>query len=256
MIFNSKYSFASLAIVLAISCVSILNTGCNKDDDDDNNNNAGASATTIPPIDEADGVMVAIKTVSFVTQFGFEVETYINTAVAAFGDFQNEQLVDVGTVDLDANVLEKVDNNAYVLTPSATNPTGPDFGSSFDWNVTGGSGFGAFSHTVNFGFPSIGKITSATGNISSASPYTLSIESIAAADSVIYQIAGSNGTNVLVTKVGNSTSHTFTAAEVASVGKGTGIIQVAAYTYDSSVEGGKTIYYVNESVVTDFVEID
>lgn len=250
----SKFFVARVIMLLVVSCVMVLNNGCSKSNN--NSNNGNASATTIPPIDEADGVMVAIKTVSFINQSGFEFETYINTAVAAFGNFQTEQLVDVGTVDLDANVLDKVDNNAYIFTPSASNPTGLTFGNSFDWTVTGGSGFSGFSHTVNFGFPSVGKITSATGTISSSSPYTLSVESIAAADSVIYQIAGNNGTNVLVTKVGSSTSHTFTAAEVASVGKGTGIIQVAAYTYDSSVEGGKTIYYVNESVVTDFVEID
>lgn len=249
-----RFSIAPVALVCATLCMALLGTGCSKSNN--NNNNSNASATNVPPIDDADGVMVAIKTVSFINQGGFEFETYINTAVAAFGNFQTEQLVDVGTVDLDANVLEKVDNNAYIYTPTASNPTGLDFGSSFVWNVAGGSGYSGFSHTVNFDFPSIGKISSATGNISSSSPYTLSVESIAAADSVIYQIAGSNGTNVLVTKVGNTTSHTFTAAEVASVGKGTGIIQVAAYTYDSSVEGGKTIYYVNESVVTDFVEID
>ncbi len=251
---NFKTSFAGLGLALMITCLCTLSTGCSKDDD--KTGGSSPSATTIPPIDDADGVMVAIKTVSFVTQSGFEFETYINTAVAAFGNFSTEQLVDVGTVDLDANVLNKVDNNAYIFQPSASNPTGLTFGNSFDWNVTGGSGFGAFSHTVNFDFPSIGKITSATGDISSASAYTLSVQSVADADSVIFQIAGSNGDNVLVTKVGNTTSHTFTAADVASVGKGTGIVQVAAYTYDSSVEGGKTIYYVNESVVTEFVEFD
>ncbi len=245
----------NLGIVLVFSFATIVNSGCGKDDDN-NSGGSAATATNIPPIDDADGIMVAIKTVSFVSQQGFEFETFINTAVAAFGDLSGEQLVDVGTVDLDANVLDKVDNNAYILTPSATNPTGPTFGSSYEWNVTGGSGFGAFSHTVSFAFPSIGKLTSATGTISSASPYTLSVQSVADADSVIYQIAGSNGSNVLVTKTGNSTSHTFTAAEVASVGKGTGLVQVAAYTYESSIEGGKTIYYINESVVTDFVEFD
>lgn len=255
MTWNTVKSFGNLPLTVLMLALVVFSTSCGKDDDDDDTQTPNQpTATTIPPIDDADGIMVALKTIAFINQLGFETEVPTNTAVAAFGNMQTGDFVDVGAVDVDGNVLTKYENDSYVFTPSVTNPNGIEFGTNFTWNVAGGNGFAAFDHTVNMPFPSVGKITSATGTISSASPYTLSVQNVAGSDSVIFQIAGANGTNVLVTKVGNPSSHTFTAAEVASVGKGTAIIQVAAYRMDNATKGGKNIYFINETVVTEFVE--
>lgn len=257
MTWNTVKSFGNMPLTALLLSLVVFSSSCGKDDDDDDDQNPNQpTATTIPPIDDADGIMVALKTLSFVSQLGFETEVPTNTAVAAFGNMQTGDFVDVGAVDVDGNVLTKYENDSYVFTPSVTNPNGIEFGTNFTWNVAGGNGFAAFDHTVNFPFPSIGKITSATGTISAASSYTLTVQSVASADSVIFQIAGANGTNVLVTKVGNSTSHTFTASELASVGKGTGIIQVAAYRLNNATKAGKNIYFINETVVTEFVEFE
>lgn len=247
-----------VVLMTLVSVMALSFAACNKDDNDDTNTNT-PTATTIPPIENADAIMVGIKTITFINQGGFEFQQPYNTATAAFGNLQTGAFVDAGTVDVDGNMLEKVDNNAYVYTtaPTATNPAGIDFGSSYDWNVTGGSGFAAFSHTVSFGFPSIGNITSATGTISTATDYTLSIQNVSNADSVIYQIAGGSGNNnILVTKPGNATSHTFSAADLAALGSGPAILQVAAYKLDNDNKGGKTVYFINETVVSEIVELD
>lgn len=237
----------------------IFMVSCKKNDD--NNTTTTNQASNIPPsVNNADGVMVAIKTLSFVSQAGFEFTLPVNTAVSAFGNLETGDFEDVGGVDLGGDVLEKQTNNSYVYTFDGNIGTTPggtyglDLSTPYTWNVTGGGGFQSFTHTVNMDFPNIGKITSATGNISSSSTYTLSVQSVSSADSVYYQIAGADG-NVYAVKAGGSTSHTFSASEVSSVGTGDAIIQVAAIKYSTDTKGGKEIWFLNETVVTDFVKI-
>lgn len=253
-----------LMLLLSVSIVLSLGS-CKKDDDDDNNNNNTTTqpqASNIPPApSDVDAIAVGLKTVSFIDAgpFGGSIQQDINTAVAAFGDLQAGNFVDVGAVDIDGDVIEKQSNNAYVYTFNGTpggtgGALGLDFSGNYTWNVTGGSGFTAFDHTVTQSFPSIGEITSSTDNIDASSSYTLSVNDISRADSVIFQIAGTDG-NVLVVRPGSDESYTFTASDVASVGTGTAIIQVAAVRYFPETINGKNIWFINETVVTDFVEI-
>lgn len=228
---------------------------------DDSSSTPVNNASNIPPsANNADGIMVAIKTLSFVSQSGFEITLPVNTAVSAFGNLETGAFEDVGSVDLGGDVLEKQDNNSYVYTfdgDVGTTPGGTyglDLSTPYTWNVTGGGGFSAFTHTVSMNFPSIGKITSATGDIASSSSYTLTVESVSGADSVYYQIAGEGG-NVYAVKTGSSTSHTFSATELASVGSGDAVIQVAAIKYATDTKNGKDIWFLNETVVTDFVKV-
>lgn len=246
-------------IYSVITALCLFVVSCTKSDD--NNTTPINQASNIPPsASNADGVMVAIKTLSFVSQSGFEFALPVNTAVSAFGNLETGDFEDVGSVDLGGDVLEKQDNNSYVYTFDGNVGTTPggtyglDLSTPYTWNVTGGGGYQSFAHTVNMSFPNIGKITSGTGNISSSSSYTLSVESVSSADSVYYQIAGADG-NVYAVKAGSSTSHTFSASEVASVGSGDAVIQVAAIRYSSDNKGGKEIWFLNETVVTDFVKV-
>lgn len=252
-------SLRTTTLMLLTAGIVLFASSCTKDDN--NNNSSTSQATNIPPsANNADGIMVAIQTLTFIEQFGIEFSLPVNTAVSAFGNLETGDFEDVGTVDLDGEVLEMQTNNSYVYTfdgnvgatPGET--YGLDLDVPYTWNVTGGSGYTAFDQTINMGFPNISSITSATGNISSSSSYTLSVGSISSADSVFYQIAGADGSVYAVTD-GDVTSHTFTAAEVASVGSGDAVIQVAAIRYQTEVKGGKDIWFLNETVVSDFVKV-
>lgn len=236
----------------------IFIASCSKEDNNDDTTQPQASY--IPPNTDADGVMVGIKTINFLSQAGFEFEQEVNTGVAAFGNLETGDFEDVGTVDLGGEVFDRVSNNSYTYTFDAAGVTtggtlGLDLEPDYTWNVTGGAGYGAFSHTVTMGFADIGKITSNTETVSSSSDYTLSVQSIAGADSVYYSVAGPNGSVMAVT-AGNVTSHTFSAAEMGSLGSGFGLVQVAAVKYSAANEGGNDIWFLNETVVTDNVDID
>lgn len=253
-------SFKTSTLLLIAASLLLSVSSCKKDDDDDTSSNTN-QATNIPPsANNADGIMVAIKTLTFVEQLGFEFSLPVNTGVAAFGNLETGAFEEVGTVDLGGDVLAKQDNNSYVYTFDGNVGTTPggsyglDLDVPYTWNVTGGAGIAAFDQTISMSFPNIGKITSATGNIPASDPYTLSIQNVSSADSVFYQIAGADG-NVYAVTDGNVTSHTFTAAEVASVGSGDAIIQVAAIRYQPESKGGKDIWFLNETVVTDFVKV-
>ena len=256
---NMKKLFDRSTLV-ALTFLALFAASCSKSDDDNNNPTTNQASNIPPSANNADGVMVAIKTLSFIEQAGFEFSLPVNTAVAAFGNLETGAFEDVGTVDLGGDVLEKQSNNSYVYTFDGGVGTTPgetyglDLNTPYTWNVTGGGGFGAFDHTVTRSFASIGKITSGTGNISSSSSYTLSVASVSGADSVYYQIAGDDG-NVYAVTGGNVTSHTFTAAEVASVGSGDAVVQVAAINYTTDTKSGKDIWFLNETVVTDFVKV-
>ncbi|MDX2001043.1 MAG: hypothetical protein SFW35_01300 [Chitinophagales bacterium] len=231
-------------------------SGCSKDDDDDDNNNTAPTASNIPPLNDADGVLVAVETKTTVSQFGFTYEQLFGTGVAAFYNSPGATtFVDAGTVSVDDSILQKQTNNSYVWTPqSATNIEGIDFGYPVNWEVTGAGSIPSITKSVTTGFPDLDTITSATNNISSNSSYTLSVADVSNADSVIFQIATAQG-NKLVTRPGNTTSYTFSASDMQALGSGSGIIQVAAYNFTWDTYSGKKIYFINEQVVTKTVNI-
>lgn len=243
-----------LLTVVILAVVGSSFQSCKKDDNNNNNNNGTPSASTIPPLSSADAALVAIKTKSYVSYLGYTTELVIGTGVGAFGITNGStNYSDVGAITIDGESLTKQSNNAYIYTPTATNPEGLSLGIPVDWTVAGGNGFSGFSKSVTIGFPSVDSINS-SGTIDKSQSYTLSTATVYSSDSVVFQIAGGNG-NKLVTRPGGTTSYTFSAADVASVGTGDAIVQIAPYRYTSDVQGGKTIYYINETVVTKTVKI-
>lgn len=255
--FKLKLNLTTYVLPLLVLSLVYL-TGCGKDDN--TNDTTQPQASYIPPNTDADGVMIGIKTINFISQAGFEFEQEVNTGVAAFGNLQTGDFEDVGTIDLGGELFERVSNNSYTYTFDASSITtggtlGLDLEPTYTWNVAGGGNYGAFSHTVNMGFADIGKITSNTETISSSASYTLSVQSITGADSVYYSIAGPDGSVMAVT-AGNVISHTFSAADMGTLGSGFGLVQVAAVKYSAANKGGQDIWFLNETVVTDNVDID
>lgn len=206
-------------------------------------NTSTEEVTGNPSFTDANGVLYAINTSTY--QMG--VEAKIGSGLAVFPDGSGANL-DAGTVSLNSNSLTKQTGNSYTWNSLSGSLT------AASWSVGGGSGIPAFTEDAGtVGFPTISEITSG-GTVTKSSGYTLSMSTVADADSVLFMIAGASGGKV-VTKVGTTTSYTFTSAELTNVGTGSGTAQITAYKVYSADKSGKKIYFVNESVITKTVTI-
>lgn len=203
-----------------------------------------------------DGFLVAVKTVTKTTIGGFPVDYVIGSGVAGFGNLAGGTYNDAGTVTLNAKTLTKNTNNSYTYIPTATDPTGVDFSGSINWSVGGGNGIPAFTYDASAqGMPAAADISGSYTTVNSAADFTVSTSgSVSGSDSVYYQIAGPNG-YILRRAASNTSSVTFTAAELATLGKGTGSIVIAPWNMNTTVQGGKTIYVINELALSRVVEI-
>ena len=198
------------------------------------------------------GALVAIKTISTTTQSGFSIDSEIGTGVAFFTENGGTSYLDAGTINLNNQTLTKNDNNSYTFVPSQTSPTGITFSSDVDWTASGGT-WASFSASSNMGFSTVSEISSS--DVSVSSDYTLNCSSLTNADSVYFGIYGPDGSKYVILS-GSTTSHTFTAAEVASVGTGQGFVQIVGLNYDPQTIGAKDYWLINETVRTKSVTIE
>jgi hypothetical protein len=246
--------------IFALALVSGLVSSCKKDSTTEPTPTPTPTPTvnTTPNITGADGVLAAVQTKSVQTIGGFTIPIYIGTGVGVFWSTPNSYL-DAGTISLNSNSLTKGSNNAYSFQPGTTNPTGIDFSANsynVSWNVSGNSGNGipAISRTITMGFPDIDSVQS-SATISHSADFTLQCPSVSNADSVMFFIAGSSATLTYTAGPGVN-SHTFSASQMGTLGTGTCILEIVPYNYTSFTEGGKSIYYINETAVTKMVTVN
>ena len=210
-----------------------------------------------PQPSDADAVLIALQTVTYVPAGGMMIETILGMPIAIFLDGDNYK--DVGAVSCEGESIAKMDNNSYIYMPSVSNPLGVTYSGNIDWTIAGGSGFPAHSSSVSGSFPNYIEIAATSGDqISTASSYTLKTKiSITNADSVYFGIYGTNDAIISV-QPANVSSHTFSAAEMESVGKGVGYIQIAAVKTVSKeiLSSGEVIYYMTEKVNTTSVTLN
>ncbi len=211
-----------------------------------------------PEYVDADGIFVALKTVTYIETFGFVTETAIGIPVAFFPQ-ANGEFKDVGDVTCEGEAVAKTDVNSYVFIPGATNPTGVDYVGGIDWTVSGANGFPALNYTSNGIFPDNVQIAAETNeSISTSGDYTLSsVNIITNADSIIFAIYGPSAT-LLVTKATPITSYTFTADEMATLGTGAGYVQLTAsrLAEEQTLGTGEKLYYLNQKTNTVVVTLN
>lgn len=204
-----------------------------------------------PTLSNSDGTLVAIKVQSSQSSPIGPVTMTIGLGVAAFYESNNiDNLIDAGNVNVNSKQLTKQTNNSYVFQPDASNATGVDFSGGVSWNVTGSAAVSAFSFDPSIAFPSAGEITSSEV-VNKANGYTLTISSVTDADSVIFQVG-----SVLKTVPGNTTSCSFSSAELSGLSNGSNVAQVAAYKMENATITGKSYYFINEAVATQTVTIE
>ena len=240
--------------ILLIAMTLIMFQSCEKAEEiiADNPDNEQESPTNPQPQPtDADAVLIALQTVTYVSAGGMTIETALGMPIAIFLDGDNFK--DVGAVTCEAESLEKMDNNSYIYMPSASNPMGVTYSGNIDWTIAGGNGFPAHSNSVSGTFPSNVEIAATSGEqISTASSYTLKTKiNIANADSVYFGIYGTKD-GIMSVQPANVSSHTFSAAEMESIGNGVGYMQIAAVktVNRETLSSGEVIYYMTEKVNT------
>lgn len=198
------------------------------------------------------GALIAIQTITTTTTPIGSMDTQVGTAVAVFSEDGGTTLQTAGSVHVNSNQLTAQSNNTYVYQISSTDPTGISYSNNVSWTASGGT-WPSFSATSNQGFATIGTVTS--GNATANASYTLSANQVSDCDSVLFVLAG-QGTHVTKLLPGNTTSHTFTAAEVSSIGTGTGVVQVIGLNYDLQNIATRDYYLINETVRTKIITIE
>ena len=240
-----------LFLSLGLLCSAFM-IGCNKST---TSTTPSSSAPTVTTPSDADGAMAAVQVITTQTVAGFTIPINIGTAVAWFGSASSYK--DAGNVSCATNALTK-SNNAYVFQPSQSSPQGITFSSNVTWDVTGntGNGISAFNYSDNSTFPSLSDINN-SGTVSAAGSFTLSATSAVYGDSVIFVVAGSQK-HISYIAGPNISSHTFSAAEMATVGasgNNTGLLQIAPYIVNHQTINSKSYYFVKETCVSKFVTI-
>ncbi|MFN8154937.1 MAG: hypothetical protein U0Y08_11660 [Bacteroidia bacterium] len=248
-----------LSYVLMLALLAGI-TSCKKDDETTDNGGGGSTTPTVnttPTYSDADGVLAAVYTNNWITMpFVGTMNMPIGTAVAAFSSTTGgSTYVDAGVVKCEDSTLTKNSSNAYYFNPSMYNPYGLSLGGNVSWDVAGNASVPVINYTTSGVIPSVDSISNGT-TINKSNAYTLSVMgSISNSDSVIFVVAGPSAT-LMVTRPAGTTSHTFSATEMGTIGSGSGVVEVVPYNWESTTISGKKFYFVNEAAATKLVTIN
>lgn len=242
---------------LFLVCLALTVSSCKKEEDAPTptpTTPVTGNANTALYFNDADGVLVSIQSVTTTSTPIGPIDIPVGLATAFFtnttGNFTT--FSNVGNVTVDGQPMTN-NNNVYTSTLSPTAPSGINWTNGTPYVIAGSGSFPAFS-TFAQNFPgSNWTILSAAPSTSAA--YIMSWGNVSNADSVICMIVGSTSF-VTKTVAGNETTCNFTAAQIASVGAGSGMLQVTPYQVESDNFNGKRIYRIMEIVKTKTVTIN
>lgn len=245
---NSRTLKTRIRIASSIALVAALTTGltsCTEEEPEVPEEEETVQENPTPTIEAGSGTLVAVRSSTTQSTPIGDIDIPLNIAVSVFFDGTDyDSFITGGDVTCEGETLGVNPNNSYTLVPGVDNPSGMDISGDINWTVAGNGSVPAFSHEVGIDFPSVGDITSGT-TVTLANGYTLAVQSLSGADSVIFMVGGE-----LVTVPGNPTSHAFTADDLSSLSAGMSVAQVAAYKTELATYGGKDFYFVNETVET------
>lgn len=217
---------------------------------------APSSAAATPSYGTGDGALVALITRTTMSTPLGPVSQDLGTGVAVFGNLSTGTYNDAGTITLNGKELKKQTNNSYVYIPGTTDVTGIDLSDNIKWSVASPViSYDASLAGSGRDMPSSGGLSGSYTTIDASSAFTLSVVSVLNADSVYFQINGPDK-SILKRRSGTTTSVTFTADEVASLGKSQGCsVTVAPWNHQEKTFGGKLVHVINELALSRVVEI-
>jgi hypothetical protein len=179
--------------------------------------------------------------------------------------FVNHALWETGNASYDGHALPYSVGGCVIPEGIVSFNAGPSdtivFGNYTAWNFTIVQSYDSLrdtlsaSFTDNFSFPTITDIAS-IGTVSIHNSYTLSAIGNVSGDSVIFVIAGPKG-SISSTMGPNSTSCTFTAAQMATLGTTNndkfGLLQIVPYRLRSQTIDGCKCYLLKEACLSKYV---
>ncbi|HZH54944.1 MAG TPA: hypothetical protein VFD72_04780 [Sphingobacteriaceae bacterium] len=243
---NQKIKFACFAIL--ILSLFLSTQACKKKENSEPDNQTGTGAVPMPfypnPSD-ADAVLIAVKSsvpspvqipgmsMGITIDFGMGIAVFKGNTKADKVSLNNTELTFTN------GVHTWLPNFKNALDPTAL--TGINLDGDITWNVT--------NPTIQKTLSSLpGKPEVLSGKtITKSEGYVISNRLASGAQHVLYAIHANNKT-VMKTLSGNSTSCTFTAAELAELGTTkNAIVQANAYRISDEMIGGKKVYFVRQS---------
>lgn len=196
---------------------------------------------------DSEGLLTASQTVLVQSMLGVaDSKTSSGLALAVFPEEAGGiNYVRVGVVMCNERELSVQDKRVYAFEPSFSNTSGIDYsGGQAVWDVAGSENMDAFSYTAT-GFPAEIEFESNVRDINLNSDYTLEVNGVQNADSLIYIIAA-DGQFVMKRTEASKTSVTFTAADFDPIKNSEkGLVQVTAFKLMPEDINGKRMYFVN-----------
>ncbi len=241
---NQKIRFASFALLI-LTLLAFTNACKKKENPGPGSQNGAVPMPNYPQPSDADAVLVAVKSsVPSPVQMpglGMDITIDIGMGIAVFKGNTKADKVLLNTTELTFT------NGVHTWLPNFTNVTDPtalsgiNLNGSITWDVTNPT----IQKTLS-NLPGKPQVTSGK-TITRSEGYVLTNSSASGAQNVLYAIHANNKT-VMKTQAGNSTSCSFTAAELAELGTTkNAIIQANAYTITDETIGGKKVYFVRQS---------
>ena len=113
----------------------------------------------LPEIEDADAILLAIKSTTYDKQFDTEQPKSLGLANAAFYDNStSKNMVDVGQVLVYEQPLQMETDNSYRYVNPADEPMGIEFIELISWTLNGGNGFTATELLNDKGWPIVGRM--------------------------------------------------------------------------------------------------
>lgn len=233
---------------------------CEKDDKDETTDpQPQPEPTPSVVIKDVQGTLVAVNTTTTISVAGFEQTLISGTATASFTENGTDG-VSAGTVSCMGEDLQ-YQSGAYFSMPTATNPTGIEFGGSqVEWEVAGNGNIPGFDYNYGEEVPEIGGIDGVDEEVDRSSSVTLSVQpgsytDISSVDSLMFNIIDKNGKMLSETTAPNVTSHTFTSPQLSALAAGAAYVQITGYNYMVRDESGYKLAFINLGAITKNVTI-
>jgi hypothetical protein len=238
--------------------LSLIFSGCSKKTDDSSNPTPPSSSGAPTPsftLNNASGVLVALKTVTQQTVAGITIPVEMNSPTAVFPSSPGSgNFVDAGTVTFNTKSLSKLSNNSYIYN-DALNPV--DF-THTTWVVSGSTSVPAFNYTEDKQIPVFTDFSTLPASVPKTVGLTLNLSGkFTNADSVyVVLISTSNSKMVLKRMAGTGVSCSFSSNDLSVLGSGSGYLEVCPWNYKTEDFNSKIFYFIMESAYVKSVSIN
>ena len=213
---------------------------------------------------DANGLLKIQKTFSYYNDpLNGLIKTISIDAKAAFKtSFFDTTYNNAGNVSCQGRSLAIISNQSYVLEGNAAASIGFNDTTGVTWNISGNTSTGipTFIYLTSYRMPEYKGISnnSIPSNIRRSTGFVIPLgANVVGADSIFVSITVGEK-SVMKTLGGFVTNCEFANTELSilsATNGASGLLQVSAIKFDGAVQGGKKMYFANQSTYTKLVEV-